>query len=210
MHASIASSALTHRIAGLSRFSSVAADSPARVYLVRAGVWSADPQVSLPDNVSRVPYRLAKHPLPPGAAGAVMFLTWSAGELPRGLADALVLRPLSLFGEPVGERVLVGDPCGAVFEPQEEPQRGAIHLCEHELDALALVRSGVAGSVRSPAVPAWRVSLADDVYERPVVVHTRSPAAAERLRARLKAAGRPCTVRPAPFVSALVNGSSGA
>ena len=83
-----------------------------------------------------------------------------AGELPRGLADALVLRSLTLFGEPVGERIVVGNPCGAVFEPLEAPQAGAIHLCEHELDALALARSGVTGSVRSPAVPAWRVSFA--------------------------------------------------
>ena len=132
-----------------------------------------------------------------------MFSLWPAGELPRGLANALVLRPLTLFGEPVGERVVVGDPSGAVFEPQEEPQGGAIHLCEHELDALALVRSGVTGSVRSPAVPAWRVSLADDVYERPVVVHARSPGAAELLKARLEAAGRRCTVRPPPFVPVL-------
>ena len=206
MLASIPSSALTDRIAGLSRFSSIAGDSPARGWLVRAGVWPDDPEVSLPDNVCWVPYRLLKRSLPSGAAGAAMFSLWPAGEIPRGLADALVLRPLTLFGEPVGERLVVGDPCGAVFEPQEEPQRGAIHLCENELDALALVRSGVTGSVRSPAVPAWRVSLADDVYEHPVVVHARSPTAAERLQARLEAAGRPCTVRPAPFFPVFANG----
>ena len=206
MHASTHSSALTDRIAGLSRFSSIAGDSPARTWLVRAGVWPHDPEVSLPDNVSWVPYRLLKRTLPPGANGAAMFSLWPAGEVPRGLADALVLRPLSLFGQPVGERVLVGDPSGTVFEPQEGPRAGAIHLCENELDALALVRSRVTGSVRSPAVPAWRVSLADDVHERPVVVHTRSPAAAERLKARLEAEGRPCTVRPAAFVPALANG----
>ena len=206
MSASIASSTLAHRIAGLSQYSSIAGDSPARVYLVRTRVWSADPQISLPVSVSWVPHRLLKHTLPSGAAGAVMFSAWRPGELPRGLADALVLRPLTLFGEPVGERVVVGDPSGAVFEPQEAPQRGEIHLCEHELDALALVRSGVRGSVRSPVVSAWRVSLADDVYERPVVVHTRSPDAAERFKARLEAAGRTCTVRPPPFVPVVLNG----
>ena len=205
MLTSIESSTIVHRIAGLSHFGSIAGDSPARVFLVRAGVWSADPEVSLPCGVSWVPHRLLKHSLPSGAAGAAMFSLWPAGELPRGLADAIVLRPLSLFGEPVGERVVVGDPCGAVFEPHEEPQRGAIHLCEHELDALALVRSGVTGSVRSPAVPAWRVSLADDVYERPVVVHARSPAAAQRLKARLETSGRACTVCPPPFVPALTD-----
>ena len=206
MLASMDSSALTHRLAGLSQFSSIAGDSPARVFLVRSGVWTVDPNVSIPANVSWVPYRLLRSTLPSGAAGAVMFSLWRAGELPRGLADALVLRPLTLFGEPVGERVVVGDPCGAVFEPQEVPQRGAIHLCENELDALALVRSGVTGSVRSPAMPAWRVTLADDVYARPVVVHARSPAAAERLKVRLESAGRACTVRPPPCVSAVVNG----
>ena len=198
MLASVASSALTHRIAGLLKFSSIAGDSPARVFLVRSGVWSAEPEVSLPDNVCWVPYRLLKHSLPSGAVGAAMFSLWPAGELPSGLAVCLVLRPLSLFGEPVGERVVVGDPSGAVFEPHEVPQAGAVHLCEDELDALALVRSGVKGSVRSPAVPAWRVSLADDVYERPVVVHARALAAAERLKARLEAVGRLCTLRPPP------------
>ena len=206
MLASMDSSALTHRIVGLARFSSLAGDSPARVWLVRAGIWPADPLVSLPAGVSWVPYRHLRNTLPSGAAGAVMFSLWRAGELPRGLADALVLRPLTLFGDPVGERVVVGDPRGAVFEPQEMPQRGAIHLCENELDALALVRSGVTGSVRSPAMPAWRATLADDVYARPVVVHARSSAAAERLKARLESAGRACTVRPPPFVPALVNG----
>ena len=203
MLSSMDSSALAHRIAGLSHFSSIVGDSPARVYLVRAGVWSADPEASLPVDVSWVPHRHLKHTLPSGAAGAVIFSFWPGGELPRGLAAALVLRPLTLFGEPVGERVVVGDPCGAVFEPQEAPQGGAIHLCERELDALALVRSGVTGSVRSSAVPAWRVSLADDVHARPVVVHTRSSAAAERLKARFGAAGRACTVRSPPFVPAL-------
>ena len=200
------SSALTDRIAGLARFSSLAGDSPARAWLVRAGIWPADPLVSLPARVSWVPYRHLSNGLPSGAAGTVMFSLWRAGELPRGLADALVLRPLTLFGEPIGERVVVGDPCGAVFEPQEAPQRGVIHLCENELDAMALVRSGVTGSVRSPAMPTWRASLADDVYARPVVVHARSPDAAERLKVRLESAGRACTVRPPPFVPAVVNG----
>ena len=206
MFASMDSSALSRRIAGLSQFSSLAGDSPARVWLVRAGVWPADPKVSLPTGVSWVPHRLLERALPSGAAGAVMFSLWRAGALPRGLARALVLRPLTLFGEPVGERVVVGDPCGAVFEPREASKGGAIHLCEHELDALALVRSGVTGSVRSPAVPAWRVALAADVHERPVVVHTRSAAAAERFKARLASAGRACTVRPPPFVPVIVNG----
>ena len=144
------------------------------------GVWPSDPQIPLPVAVRWVPHRLLKRLLPSGAAGAVMFSAWRAGELSPGLARALVLRPLTLFGEPIGERVVVGDPSGAVFEPREALEGGAIHLCEHELDALALVRSGVTGSVRAPAVSAWRVSLADDAYERPVVVHARSPAAAER------------------------------
>ena len=181
MSASIASSTLTHRIAGLSQYSSIAGDSPARVYLVRAGIWPADPQISLPVSVSWVPHRLLKHTLPSGAVGAIMFSAWRAGELPRGLAEALVLRPLTLFGEPVGKRVVMGDPSGAVFEPREAPQRGEIHLCEHELDALALVRSEVTGSVRSPG-------------------------AAERFKARLEAAGRTCTVRPPPFVPVTVAG----
>ena len=206
MFASIDSSTLAHRIAGLSQFSSIAGDSPARVYLVRTGIWPADPQISLPISVSWVPHRLLKHTLPSGAAGAVMFSAWRAGELRRGCERALVLRPLTLFGEPVGERVVVGDSSGAVFQPQEARQGGAIHLCEHELDALALVRSGVTGSVRSPVVSAWRVSLADDVYARPVVVHTRSPGAAARFKARLEAAGRTCTVRPPPFVPVLAKG----
>ena len=175
MSASIASSTVTHRIAGLGHYSSIAGDSPARVYLVRTGIWPVDPRISLPISVSWVPYRLLKHTLSSGAAGAVMFSAWRAGELRRGSESALVLRPLTLFGEAVGERMVVGNSSGAVFQPQEARQGGAIHLCEHELDALALVRSGVRGSVRSPVVSAWRVSLADDVYERPVVVHTRSP-----------------------------------
>ena len=193
-------------VVDLGERSSIAGHSPARVYLVRAGVWPADPQIPLPVAVRWVPHRLLKRILPSGAAGAVMFSAWRAGELPRGLARALVLRPLTLFGEPVGERVVVGDSSGAVFEPQDAVQGGAIHLCEHELDALALVRSGVTGPVRAPAVSAWRVSLADDAYGRPVVVHARSPAPAERFKARLKAAGRTCTVRPPPFVPALLNG----
>ena len=122
MLTSIESSTVAHRIAGLSHFGLFAGDSPAWVYLVRAGVWPAEPQVSLPCGVSWVPHRLLKHALPSGATGAVMFSLWRAGELPRGLADALVLRPLTLFGEPVGERVVVGEPCGAVFEPQEAPR----------------------------------------------------------------------------------------
>ena len=206
MFASMDSSALAHRIAGLPQFSSLAGDSPARVYLVRAGVWPTDPQVSLPTGVSWVPHRLLKRTLPSGAAGAVKFSLWRAGALPRGLAVALVLRPLTLFGGPVGERVVVGDPCGAVFEPQEASKGGEIHLCEHELDALALVRSRVTGSVRSPAVPAWRVPLADDVHARPVAVHARSPRAAERFKARLEFAGGACTVRPPPFVQVSLNG----
>lgn len=206
MSASIASSTLAHRIAGICQYSSLAGDSPARVYLVRTGIWPADPEVSLPISVSWVPHRLLKHALPSGAAGAIMFSAWRAGELRRGCESSLVLRPLTLFGEPVGERVVVGDASGAVFQPQEARQGGAIHLCEHELDALALVRSGVTGSVRSPVVSAWRVSLADDVYERPVVVHTRSPDAAERFKARLEAVGRTCTVHPPPFVPVAVNG----
>lgn len=206
MFASMDQSGLAHRIAGLVHFSSLAGDSPARAFLVRTGVWSAVPEVSLPGGVSWVPHRLLKRALASGAAGAVMFSLWPAGELPRRLAVALVLRPLTLFGEPIGERVVIGDPTGAVFEPQEAPHGGTIHLCEHELDALSLVRSGVTGSVRSPAVPAWRVSLADDVNARAVVVHTRSPAAAERFKARLEAAGRACTVCPPPFVPVLVNG----
>ena len=62
------------------------------------------------------------------------------------------------------------------------------------------------GSVRAPVVCAWRVSLADDAYERPVVVHARAPAPAERFKARLEAAGRTSTVCPPPFVPVLVNG----
>ena len=64
----MASLALGHRIARLSQFSSIAGDSPDRVYLVDFGIRPAGPQLFPRVGLSWVPHRLLKllkhRPLP--------------------------------------------------------------------------------------------------------------------------------------------------
>lgn len=81
MFASRDSSALAHRIADLAQFSSIDGVSPARVYLVRAGVWSADPQLSLPLAVGWVPHRLLERTLPSGATERFKARLEAAGRM---------------------------------------------------------------------------------------------------------------------------------
>ena len=190
-----------------------AADAtPGRVYLARRAAWApAGLGPDLPASVRWIEAlpRLADAPrgypgaVPEGAAGALVFRWRVPGEARPAAVSMLAVSEagerLAWWGQV--KTVLVGPRRGAVFVAR--PGCGAVHVCEGEVDALALalapwvrggqvICAGATAGVRHVAevLPGWAAA---------VMVHADgNPAgygAAERARQALERTGRRCRVQ---------------